>query len=171
VAKLLWTVVFASFAFYPALTQDAAKVEPKHYKLAFENDKVQVLYVHYGPHEKSKLHSHPQGVVVALTASHLLFTDQNGKTQEVYSKAGEARWFPAVQHAVENLGDEAFSAVYIGIRGGPSTGGSARQLPQIDEQTAQILSAYMLNADSVQQVHATASEGDGSQTGAAVKKH
>jgi len=34
------------------LPQEATKVEPKHYKLAFENDSVQVVDVPYGPHEK-----------------------------------------------------------------------------------------------------------------------
>ncbi|MEY2479165.1 MAG: hypothetical protein QOI04_92 [Verrucomicrobiota bacterium] len=33
--------------------QDAAKVDAKHYTVAFENDQVRVLKVHYGPGEKS----------------------------------------------------------------------------------------------------------------------
>lgn len=77
-----------------ALAQEATKVEARHHKMAFENDKVQVVYIQYAPHEKSKLHSHPQGVVVNLTEAHLRFTGQNGKTQEVYSKPGEAKVVP-----------------------------------------------------------------------------
>src|SRR5208282_4383810 len=77
-----------------AAAQDPTKVEPKHYKLRFENDRVQVIDVHYGPHEKSEMHEHPAGVVVNVTAGHLRFTDANGKVQEVYSLAGETRWFP-----------------------------------------------------------------------------
>jgi len=64
-----------------ALAQDPTKVEPTHYKLAFENEYVQVVNVHYGPHEKSGLHAHMGGVVVVLTTGHLRFTDENGKTQ------------------------------------------------------------------------------------------
>ncbi len=96
--------------------QDPTKVEPKHYRLQFENDRVQVVSVHYGPHEKSQLHDHPGGVVVVITGGHLRFTDQNGKVTEVYSKDGEARWFPPFKHRVENLGDEPYNAVYIGIK-------------------------------------------------------
>jgi hypothetical protein len=59
--------------------QDPTKVEPKHYKLDFENDRVQVVSVHYGPHEKSALHEHPGGVVVILTEAHLRFTDEKRK--------------------------------------------------------------------------------------------
>ena len=99
-----------------ACAQDPTKAEPTHYKLAFENEYVQVVNVHYGPHEKSNLHAHPGGVVVVLTAGHLRFTDENGKVQEVSAKPGEARWFPPFKHRVENLGDTAYSAVYIGVK-------------------------------------------------------
>ncbi len=96
--------------------QDPTKVEPTHYKLAFENEYVQVVNVHYGPHEKSNLHAHPGGVVVVITAGHLKFTDENGKTQEVFAKPGEARWFPPFKHRVENLGATPYNAIYIGIK-------------------------------------------------------
>jgi hypothetical protein len=56
-------------------------------------------------------------VVVVITGGHLRFTDQNGKVTEVFAKSGEARWFPPFKHKVENLGDEPYNAVYIGIKG------------------------------------------------------
>jgi len=105
------------FAVNLVLAQDPTKVEPRHYKLQFENDRVQVVNVHYGPHEKSEMHEHPGGVVVVVTGGHLRFTDQNGKVTEVFAKAGEARWFPPFRHKVENLGDEPYNAVYVGIKG------------------------------------------------------
>src|SRR5258708_2347961 len=65
-------VAFVVLLFSSAtLAQDPTKVEPTHYKLAFENEYVQVVNVHYGPHEKSSMHAHPGGVVVVLTAGHL----------------------------------------------------------------------------------------------------
>jgi oxalate decarboxylase/phosphoglucose isomerase-like protein (cupin superfamily) len=60
-------------------------------------------------------------VVVNLTAGHLRFTDQNGRVQEVYSLAGESRWFPPVKHTVENIGDEPFNAVHIYVKGKSTT--------------------------------------------------
>jgi len=98
--------------------KDAIKAEPTHYKLAFENDSVAVVNVHYGPHEKSKLHSHPGGVVVALTPGHLRFTDEDGKTREVQALRGEARWFPPLKHSVENLGNAPYDGVYIEVKPG-----------------------------------------------------
>ncbi len=99
-----------------AFAQDPSKVEPTHYRLAFANEHVEVISVHYAPHEKSGMHDHPGGVVVAITKAHLRFTDQNGRTQEVYSQPGEARWFPALRHQVENLGDTPYNAVYIAVK-------------------------------------------------------
>jgi beta-alanine degradation protein BauB len=130
-----------------ARAQDPTKVEPAHYKLAFENETVQVVDVHYGPHEKSSLHAHPGGVVVVLTGGHLRFTDENGKTQEVYAKAGESRWFPPFKHQVENLGDSAYNAVYIGIKSHRGTS-QARlsDSPLTDEQTRKLLAEALLAA-------------------------
>src|SRR5580693_870011 len=115
-SRLFWTVLFVCLALHAVSAQDPTKVEPQHYKLAFENEWVQVVDVHYGPHEKSGLHDHPGGVVVVLTAGHLRFTDENGKVKEVFAKPGDPRWFPPFKHTVENLGNSAYNAVYIGIK-------------------------------------------------------
>ncbi len=125
-----------------AAAQDPTKVEPKHYKLHFETDRVQVIDIHYGPHEKSDLHDHPGGVVVNLTAGHLKFTDQNGKVTEVYAKAGESRWFPPVRHKVENLGDETYNAVYIAIKSKTATADLKPDSPVSPEHIAKILADY-----------------------------
>lgn len=122
-----------------AIAQDPIKVEPKHYKLDFENDMVQVVAVHYGPHEKSQMHEHPGGVVISLTKGHLRFTDESGKTREVFAKPGEARWYPPFKHKVENLGDEAYNAVYVGVKTKVMTVGDAGKPPAMDEQTAAIV--------------------------------
>ena len=140
----LLVLFFCSVAF----AQDPTKVEPTHYKLAFENEYVQVVSVHYGPHEKSSLHAHPGGVVVVITPGHLRFTDENGKTQEVSAKAGESRWFPPFKHKVENLGSTSYNAVYIGIKNkhlnneaslnaGPS---------QMDERTKKLVAEALVAA-------------------------
>ena len=142
-SKLIRAVVFVCLALQ-AVAQDPTKVEPKHYKLAFENEWVQVVDIHYGPHEKSALHDHPGGVVVVLTAGHLRFTDQDGKIKEVYAKPGESRWYPAFKHKVENLGATAYNAVYIGIKTKAIAGNNNPRdgQPALDAQTAEILAHY-----------------------------
>lgn len=128
-----------------ASAQDPTKVEPTHYKLAFENEYVQVVNVHYGPHEKSALHAHPGGVVVVLTAGHLRFTDENGKTTEVFAKPGDPRWFPPFKHKVENLGDTTYNAVYIGIKR-LANNGSLKGAPEMDDQTKKLVVEALLAA-------------------------
>jgi beta-alanine degradation protein BauB len=145
-SKIFWTVSFICLSVPVVLAQDPTKVESKHYHLAFENEWVQVVDVHYGPHEKSGLHDHPGGVVVVLTAGHLRFTDQDGKTKEVFAKPGEARWYPAFKHKVENLGDTAYEARYIAIKTktGLSNATPEGSQPVPDAQTAKILADYAL---------------------------
>jgi quercetin dioxygenase-like cupin family protein len=98
------------------VAQDATKVEPNHYHVAFENENVRVINMHYGPHEKSAMHQHAAGVAVYITGGNFRFTDENGKVSEANAKAGEARWFPAFKHKVENLSDKPFDGVYIEIK-------------------------------------------------------
>ena len=114
--KLIGAGFVLCLASTATLAQDPTIVEPTHYKLAFENDKVQVVDIHYGPHEKSKMHDHPEGVVVYISEGHLKFTDQDGNVKEVYAKPGDARFFPSFKHKVENLEDKPFDAVYIGLK-------------------------------------------------------
>ncbi len=100
--------------------QDAAKVDPKHYKVEFENDQVRVLRITYGPHEKSAMHSHPAGVVVFLSDGHVKFTMPGGKTQDAQVKAGAVQWSDAVTHLPENLGDKGFEVIQVELKTKPA---------------------------------------------------
>jgi quercetin dioxygenase-like cupin family protein len=130
------------------VAQDPTKVEPTHYRLGFENEQVQVVYIHYGPHEKSSLHDHPSGVVVNLSNGHLRFTDQNGATQEIRAIHGEARWFPPFKHRVENLSDTSYDGIYIAIKGRASAAvTSTGEMPAMDAATERMIRPFLLMAD------------------------
>jgi quercetin dioxygenase-like cupin family protein len=116
VRNLLLCAAVCLAAMAIASAQDAAKVDPAHYKVEFENSQVRILRVHYGPHEKSVMHSHPAGVVVYLTDGTTRFTMPDGKTEEVNGKKGEARYTPAVVHLPEDVGDKPFDAVVIEMK-------------------------------------------------------
>lgn len=146
-SKLFWAGALVCLATASVYAQDPTKVEPRHYKLDFENDKVQVVSVHYAPHEKSAMHEHPGGVVVILTAAHLRFTDEAGKVREVFSKPGEARWYPPFKHRVENLGDTPYDAVYVGIKGmSAASSPAANPMDALDPETKQIVVALASSA-------------------------
>jgi quercetin dioxygenase-like cupin family protein len=99
------------------LAQDAVKVDPKHYTVISENAQVRILKVHYGPHEKSVMHSHPAGVAVYLTDSKIRFTFPDGKTQDSSGKAGDALYTPATTHLPENTGDAPADIIVVELKG------------------------------------------------------
>ena len=101
----------------PAAAQDPVKVDPKHYKVEFENDQVRVLRISYGPHEKSLMHQHPASVAVFLADGQARFTLPNGKTQDAPMKTGSVQWEAAGSHLPENTGDKPFELVLVELKG------------------------------------------------------
>ena len=116
--KLRYICVCAAFCVLAAtlFAQDAAKVDPKHYKVESENAQMRILRVHYGPHEKSVMHSHPAGAVVYLSDGTMKFHFPDGKTQDASGKNGTAQYTPAITHLPENTGDKPFDAVVIELK-------------------------------------------------------
>ncbi len=74
----------------PASKLDPVSVDTAHYQVAFENQYVRVLRVHFGPHEKGGTHEHILNRVV------LYLNDQTA------AKADEVRMAGAATHAEEN---------------------------------------------------------------------
>ncbi len=99
------------------LAQDAVKVDPKHYTVVSENDQVRILKVHYGPHEKSVMHSHPNLAAVFLNDAKGQFTFPDGKKQDFTAKAGEAQYEAAVTHLPENTGDNGMDLIVVELKG------------------------------------------------------
>ena len=97
--------------------QDAVKVDPKHYSVVSENDQVRILKVHYGPHEKSVMHSHPASVAVFLTDAKAKFNLPDGKSVDASAKAGDTQYAPAETHLPENTGDKAFDVIVVELKG------------------------------------------------------
>jgi len=124
---LLLSAMVCLLAATAAVAQDAAKVDPKHYKVESENAQVRILRVHYGPHEKSVMHSHPDGVAVYLTNGTMVFHFPDGKTQNATGKAGQALFTPAIVHQPENTGDKPFDAIVIELKSSPAGANSSKK--------------------------------------------
>jgi quercetin dioxygenase-like cupin family protein len=106
----------------PAMAQDAVKVDPKHYKVEFENDQVRVLRITYAPHEKSVMHEHPTNLAVFLTDGQVRFTLPDGKTQDLTFEAGTTEWDAGGKHLPENVGDKPFELIVVEFKVEPATG-------------------------------------------------
>ena len=98
------------------IAADPVKVDPQHYKVEFENDRVRVLRIAYAPHEKSVMHGHPAGVAVFLTEQRSKFTYPDGKTENIAAEAGTTQWFDANQHLPENVGPTSFEVILVELK-------------------------------------------------------
>jgi quercetin dioxygenase-like cupin family protein len=113
----IFTVLFAVTIFSGySLGQDAVKVDPKNYKVEFENDQVRVLRITIEPGEKGVMHSHPEGMVIFLSDANGKFTFPDGKTEKRDFKKGFFSWVPAETHQGENVGDEPFELIQIEMK-------------------------------------------------------
>ncbi len=95
---------------------DAVKVAPDIYKVLLENDEIRVLEVRMKQGAKSEMHSHPRNVAYILNNSQAKFTYSDGKSDVADLKRGQAMWFDAVSHSVENTGTEDLTAVLIELK-------------------------------------------------------
>ncbi len=94
---------------------DPVKVDPKHYKVEFENERVRVLRISYGPGEKSVMHYHPDSVAAFLTDGMSRMTTPDGKSEDMTIKAGTTRWTAAGSHLPQNTGNKPFELILVEI--------------------------------------------------------
>jgi quercetin dioxygenase-like cupin family protein len=96
---------------------DPIKVDPKHYKVEFENPQVRVIRAKVEPHGKTPMHEHSLNrITVFLTDQDFRVTDSHGKTDLVKHKAGDAAWGAPVTHTEENLSDQPFEVIAIELK-------------------------------------------------------
>lgn len=101
--------------------QDPNVVDPAHYKLEFENDRVRILRVRYGPGESSVMHRHNPYVGVLLTDGRARFELPDGRVEESNWKAGAANWSEAELHRPQNTGDSPFELIAVELKDPPSS--------------------------------------------------
>ncbi len=103
-------VVLCSVA---AIAQDALKADPAHYKVVFENASVRVLRINYAVGAKSKVHHHPDAIVIPLNDAKARFTMPDGKAEDRDLAAGSAMYTPAVTHTPENIGKNPIDGILV----------------------------------------------------------
>ena len=98
------------------VAEDAVKADPKHYTVEFENDKIRIIRIKYGPGERSVMHTHGPHVAITLTESTWRMTLPDGSTNEATTKIGVAEWSDANEHLPENLGDEPGEVILVELK-------------------------------------------------------
>jgi hypothetical protein len=88
----------------PVTRLDPTIVDAPHYKVAFENEHVRVLRIHFGPHEKSPLHEHSLNRVV-------LYLNDQGNT-----KADDVRMSGPGTHTEENASAQPADRIAVELK-------------------------------------------------------
>ena len=100
-----------------AIAEDATVVAPNHYKVEFENDKVRVIRITYGPGEEAAMHEHPDAVLVNLSNFTVQFTLADGAMPPAEpATAGSVAWAAAAMHSAKNVGSGRAEALLIEIK-------------------------------------------------------
>jgi quercetin dioxygenase-like cupin family protein len=110
---------------------DSTTADAKHHKVEFENDQVRVVRWQIPPGETTARHSHPANVNVFLTDANVLITTDDGKSNTVQAKAGDAAWRGPVTHVAKNLSDKPVEGIIVE----PKNPHSARPAGSADETT------------------------------------
>jgi hypothetical protein len=105
--------------FSDAAAQDPAKVMPKAYRVAFENDKLRVLEFTGRPGMGicgQGMHSHPAHLTVVLNDWQGRASTPDGPARERSRKAGDVFWSEAETHRVENTGKTTSRVLIIELK-------------------------------------------------------
>ena len=95
---------------------DPVEVDPRHYKVEFENERVRVVRIKYGPGEKSVMHSHPESIAVFLTDAHAKFTYPDGKAEDINANAGTVLHMDAFTHLPESTSKTPFEVIQVELK-------------------------------------------------------
>jgi beta-alanine degradation protein BauB len=104
-----------------ARAQDAAKVQPRAYRLVLENEHLRVLEFNSRPGMGvcgTGMHSHPAHLSVALSPARVRVRLPDDKTIEVENVLGDVWWNEAETHEVENISGRNVRALIIELKSG-----------------------------------------------------
>ncbi len=109
----------ARFGIPRAEAQDAAKVMPRAYRVAFENDQLRVLDFVGRPGMGvcgEGMHSHPAHLTVVMSDWKGRATSPDGAVTGRDKKAGDVFWSEAETHKVENTGKTASRVLIVELK-------------------------------------------------------
>ena len=104
-----------------ASAQDAAKMQPSSYRVAFENDKLRALEYRGRPGMGvcgDGMHSHPAHLTVVLFSGKVRAKTPNGKTHIAEGTVGDVFWQEAETHEVENISGRNSHVILIELKPG-----------------------------------------------------
>lgn len=98
---------------------DPVATDPEFYSVAFENDRVRVLFYSDHPGDRTHSHEHPDSVMVTASSFERRL-HHDGHSVDVTIPAGTVRWLDAQEHSGENIGTTDSVVFFIELKE-PST--------------------------------------------------
>lgn len=99
--------------------QDAAAVQPRAYKVVFENERLRVLEFNSRPGMGlcgNGMHSHPAHLTVALSPAKARVKLPDGQVIVADNKLGDVFWSEAETHETENISGRNVRALMIELK-------------------------------------------------------
>ncbi len=93
-------------------------LDSAHFQRVFENDLVEVIRVHLGPHEKTPWLDIPAHVMTCLSDQHVRLLYPHGRPSERLEKAGHTGWIERGDYGIENLEDKPAEWILVVPRSG-----------------------------------------------------
>lgn len=101
----------------PTGAMDPVKLDPRQYKVAFENDQVRVLDVLIGGKKSVPMHEHTRDrVVVYASDMDFLITGADGKATVAERKAGEVGFSTYAKHKEDNRSDRPARLIVVELK-------------------------------------------------------
>ena len=125
---LLLAAVGGAASSAPSRAQDAAKINPRSYKVVLENEHVRVLEYLAKPGIGVcgvGRHFHPKHLTIALSGGRAKVRSEDGRVRSEDAPPGTIFWAPAEMHEVENISGRNMRAYIVEIKDKdwkPSTG-------------------------------------------------
>lgn len=93
--------------------EDPTRVNSESYEVAEENARVRVLLESLPIGARAGRHRHPDHVLVAISGGRIAITSVHGRVETYELEPGDALWFQAMAHEVENVGPRAWRAAIV----------------------------------------------------------
>jgi hypothetical protein len=99
---------------------DPVTTNPELYHVILENDRVRVLEYLDGPGDRTSPHTHPDSVMVTLSAFKRRLWSGDREV-ELELPAFQARWLDAQEHSGMNIGESPTHSIFIELKEQPSS--------------------------------------------------
>jgi hypothetical protein len=96
---------------------DPLRVDPKDFKLAFENSQVRVLRLNVGPRQSVPMHEYTlDHMLVCMADLNARITAPEGEAEVAQHKLGDFQWSGPSKQKIDNLSDNPLEALVVELK-------------------------------------------------------